>query len=241
MESDLALLLAAAAALGVIHTLLGPDHYLPFIFLSRARGWGLARTMRLTLACGAGHVAASILIGLVAGAAGLALGRLEAVQALRGDLAAWLLVGSGLAYALWGARRALRRRPHTHWHQHADGAVHSHEHDHLGEHAHPHPVRRDAGRMTAGLAGWGLFTIFILGPCEPLLPMIMAPAAAGSWRAAALVVAVFAATTLTTMTAVVWAGSLGLTRLSLEPFERYGHAVAGLVIAACGAAMLAGL
>ena len=54
-------------------------------------------------------------------------------------------------------------------------------------------------------------------------------------------VLVFAATTLATMTAVVAAGRLGLARLSLAPLERYGHSVAGLVIAACGAAMLAGL
>ena len=241
MEHELIWMVLAAAALGVMHTLLGPDHYLPFIFLSKARGWSAAKTLRLTLACGVGHVAASVVLGLVAGAAGMALGRLEVVDALRGDLAAWLLVGSGLAYAAWGVRRALRKRPHSHWHEHADGSVHSHEHTHLGEHAHPHPVRKDAGPLAAGLAGWGLFTVFILGPCEPLLPMLMAPAATGSWKMAAAVVLVFAATTLATMTAMVWAGRLGLTRLSLAPLERYGHSVAGLVIAACGAAILAGL
>ena len=42
MESELIWMVLAAAALGVVHTLLGPDHYLPFIFLSRARGWSAA-------------------------------------------------------------------------------------------------------------------------------------------------------------------------------------------------------
>ena len=242
MESDLSLLLVTAASLGLIHALLGPDHYLPFIFLSRARGWRLGRTLRLTLACGLGHVAASILLGLVAVGAGLAVSRLAALQALRGDLAAWLLIGSGLAYAAWGLRRALRNRPHSHWHQHADRSVHRHQHTHHGEHAHPHAVGKDAGRLAGGgWAGWGLFTIFILGPCEPLVPMLMAPAVTGAWWVAGLVVLVFAAATLATMTVAVAVGRLGLRRLAAAPLERYGHVLAGLVLAACGAAMLAGL
>jgi len=32
-------LLAAAFGVGVVHTLLGPDHYLPFIMLARARAF----------------------------------------------------------------------------------------------------------------------------------------------------------------------------------------------------------
>jgi len=246
MERELIWMVMAAASLGLVHTVLGPDHYLPFIFLSRARGWGLARTLRLTLLCGLGHVAASVLLGLVGVAAGLAIGRLEILEAIRGDLAAWLLVGSGLAYAAWGVRRALRRRPHSHWHEHTDGSVHSHEHAHHGEHAHPHPAAKGpatgAHRLAAGgWASWSLFTVFILGPCEPLVPMLMAPAATGSWWLAGLVVLVFAVTTLAAMAAAVTAGRLGLARLSLAPLERYGHSVAGLVLAACGAAMLAGL
>jgi hypothetical protein len=228
-------LLLAAASLGLVHALLGPDHYLPFILLSRARGWGLGRTLGLTLACGTGHVAASLGLGLVGVAAGVAIGRLDALQAARGAVAAWLLLGSGTAYAAWGVRRALRRRRHSHWHEHGDGTVHSHEHNHHGEHAHPHPARAGAW------ASWGLFTLFVLGPCEPLVPLLMAPAATGSWRLAALVVAAFAGATLATMTAAVAAGRLGLERLAPAPAERWAHAVAGLVIAACGAAMLAGL
>ena len=242
VEHELIWMVLAAAGLGLVHTVLGPDHYLPFVFLSRARGWSLARTLRLTAVCGLAHVAASILLGLVGVAAGLAAGRLELLEAWRGDLAAWLLLGSGLAYAAWGVRRALRRRPHSHWHQHADGSVHRHRHDHRGEHAHPHAAGKDTGRLAAdGWAGWGLFTVFILGPCEPLVPMLMAPAVTGSWLAAGLIVSVFAATTLAAMTVAVALGVLGLARLSLAPLERYGHSLAGLVLAVCGAAMLAGL
>jgi ABC-type nickel/cobalt efflux system permease component RcnA len=240
MEHGLVWMLTAAASLGLVHTLLGPDHYLPFIALSRARGWGLTRTLRLTVLCGLGHVTASILLGLLGVAAGLAIGRLELLQAMRGDLAAWLLVGSGLAYAAWGLRRALRGRPHEHWHEHGDGSVHRHEHTHFGEHAHPHKLA--SGRLAAGRwAGWSLFTVFVLGPCEPLVPMLMAPAVTGLWWAAALIVLVFAVATLAAMVGLVTAGCLGLARLSLAPVERFGHTLAGLVIAACGVAVWLGL
>ena len=50
MAPDLTLLLVTAASIGVVHTLLGPDHYLPFVAMAKARGWSLARTLRITLA-----------------------------------------------------------------------------------------------------------------------------------------------------------------------------------------------
>ena len=40
-------LLAAAFGVGVVHTLLGPDHYLPFIMLAKARGWSRWRSPSL--------------------------------------------------------------------------------------------------------------------------------------------------------------------------------------------------
>ena len=36
MNSGIIILCGTAAALGFVHTLLGPDHYLPFIVMNRA-------------------------------------------------------------------------------------------------------------------------------------------------------------------------------------------------------------
>ena len=88
MSHDLTILAITAASIGVVHTLVGPDHYLPFVVLARARGWSLARTSVITLLCGVGHVAGSVVLGLVGIALGLAVSRLEAVEAWRADLAA---------------------------------------------------------------------------------------------------------------------------------------------------------
>ncbi len=244
-------LILGAASVGLIHTLLGPDHYLPFILLSKARGWSLGRTLRVTLTCGAGHVTASLLLGLVGVSVGLGLGRLDALNEVRGGLGAWLLVGFGLAYAAWGLRRALRNRPHSHWHSHVDGSVHRHEHVHHGDHAHPHEVGIGRAPRAGRWASWALFTVFVVGPCEPLVPLLMVAAGGGSWLDAALLVVAFAVATLGSMALVVAAGRLGFarlahrhgdrSRLSWAAIERYSHALVGLAIAGCGVAIFFGL
>lgn len=88
---------------------------------------------------------------------------------------------------------------------------------------------------------WVLFTIFLFGPCEPLIPFLMYPAAKGSVGGLLLVTGVFAAATLATMTAVVTAMYLGAGFVRVGALHRYGHAVAGLVILACGVAVKSGL
>ena len=63
MSSELGILVIAAASIGFVHTLMGPDHYLPFIVIAKARRWSLARTTWITLLCGLGHVGSSVLLG----------------------------------------------------------------------------------------------------------------------------------------------------------------------------------
>ncbi len=237
MSPELLALLLAAIGLGFVHTLLGPDHYLPFVVLGRARGWRLPRTLAVTALCGAGHVAGSVLLGGLAVALGWAALRAEGLETWRGGLAGWLLLGFGVAYTAWGVRRAVRRRPHSHWHAHDDGTVHRHTHVHHGGHAHLHEAGEGApGRLTA----WTLFLVFVLGPCEPLIPLLLYPAAGLGWPAAALVAAVFGLVTVVTMTALVAAGHLGLSRLPLGRAERWSHALAGLALTACGVALQLG-
>ncbi|MBN1886135.1 MAG: sulfite exporter TauE/SafE family protein [Candidatus Krumholzibacteriota bacterium] len=228
MNSGIALLAATAASVGVIHTILGPDHYLPFVMMAKARRWPLARTLAVTALCGVGHVASSILIGGAGIALGLSLARIEALESFRGDLAAWALVAFGLVYTVWGIRRAVRNRPHTHLHLHADGAPHVHEHRHVGGHAHPHEA---AG---GSLTPWALFVVFVLGPCEPLIPILMYPAARESRAGLVIVSAVFAAATILTMTAIVAVAATGVRFVPLGRLERFSHAMAGGIILLSG-------
>jgi len=229
---SLAGLCGLAAGLGALHTLAGPDHYLPFVVLARARRWSAARTALVTALCGAGHVLGSILIGAAGIGAGLALGRLESIEASRGDLAAWGMVLFGVGYAVWGWWR--KGRQHRHPHLHTDGTVHAHDHGHLGGHAHFHEHR---GRVTP----WALFIVFVLGPCEVLIPLLFAPAAQRSAAGVALVALVFGAATIGTMITTVLVLRAGARQVRTEWLERNLHPLAGGTIAACGALMLIGL
>lgn len=240
MTQELSILVATAATIGVLHTVIGPDHYLPFLVMAKARRWSLRRTLGITGACGVGHVLGSVALGTLGIALGWAVGGLERLEDFRGGVAAWLLLGFGLAYTAWGLRRAVRNRPHTHWHSHADGTVHEHTHIHHQEHAHAHAVRAKR-RQFRTVTPWVLFVIFIFGPCEALIPILMVPAAAGTWWGVGLVVLVFGAVTIATMLLVVTVGYLGVSRLSLGRLERFSHALAGMTLIACGLAIQLGL
>lgn len=242
MSDEQVLLVGTAATIGVVHTLIGPDHYLPFITLARARRWSLARTVGVTLVSGLGHVAGSILLGALGIALGWALGGLEDLEALRGQMAGWLLLAFGLAYFAWGLRQAVRNQPHAHVHVHADGTVHDHVHVHDPAHGHPHEEPADGSRkLMQGATAWTLFLVFVLGPCEPLIPILMYPAATGSTISVVAVTVVFASSTLLTMTAAVVIGRAGLALLPDGRWERWSHATAGAIVAGCGLAIQLGL
>jgi len=244
MSEGILLLCATAASVGFVHTIVGPDHYLPFVAMSRVGGWSLKKTVVVTVLCGIGHVLSSVALGLIGIAFGVAVLKLENIESFRGDLAGWLLLAFGLVYFVWGVRRAIRNKPHTHRHLHADGTWHSHEHRHAGEHVHAHehaPAGSGRGTNADSMTPWVLFTIFLFGPCEPLIPILMYPAAKGDTGGIFLVAAVFGLITVSTMTTVVVAACMGVGSLSLGKLQRYSHALAGFVVLACGAAIKAGL
>lgn len=226
------LLLGTTAAVAIAHTLLGPDHYLPFVAMARARHWPHAKTIRITLLCGLGHVAGSVLLGCVGIGLGLSLSSLSAFESFRGSLAAWALILFGLVYAAWGIRAATRSERHSHWHAHSDGSTHHHEHDHHESHVHVH----ERGAY-GGVTGWALFTAFLLGPCEPLLPMMLYPAAVSSPAQIAAVVAVFTLFTLATMVGTVLLAIKGVGLVGSLPGARFAHVIAGLLVCGCGAAI----
>jgi len=244
MTVDLGLLILTAASIGFIHTLLGPDHYVPFVAMGAARRWSTRKTLWITSLCGLGHVLGSVAIGFVGIAIGVSLHKLEWLEGVRGDTAAWVLTGFGLAYLAWGLKKAWRAKPHTHEHVHGDGLFHEHRHDHEGPHLHPHVSLRPPAHphvhphvsegSARSITPWALFVIFVLGPCEPLIPVLMYPASQHSvWGTVAVVLA-FGLATVATMLGVVYLAIRGLRRLPLDSAERYSHALAGAALSLCG-------
>jgi ABC-type nickel/cobalt efflux system permease component RcnA len=241
-SDHLGTLLWVAAALGCIHTILGPDHYVPFVMMAKAERWSPLRTSVVTFLCGVGHVSSSVIIGAGLAVAGTAWtawygSTWQGIQDWRGDLAAWMLIAAGGCIFIWGLVRAARNRPHAHVHAHANGTIHEHTHDHHQEHAHVHASEEPRRRLTP----WILFVIFVFGPCESLVPLMLAAWAVSGLFGAALVAACFSFTTVVTIMASVAILLLGMNRLPFGNLERYSLATAGSALVACGVAIQFGL
>lgn len=240
MNSHIFILSLTAASIALIHTVFGPDHYLPFVVLSKARKWSNLKTTWITLLCGIGHVGSSVLIGFIGIALGIAVEKLNYFESVRGSIAGWLFIIFGLLYAIWGLRRAYRNQPHTHFHLHVNGKKHTHEHVHFKEHTHIHADGETNSSETVEykkLTPWILFVIFVFGPCEPLIPLVMFPAMQHSTLGVISVTAVFAIVTLLTMISIVLLMTNGLRFVKLDKMERYSHALAGFTIFISGLAV----
>ena len=233
MTEEIQLLTITAASIGLFHTLFGPDHYLPFIVMSKAGKWSMTKTIWVTIASGIGHVLSSVLLGFVGIALGIGVNRLTGVESGRGSLAAWMLIAFGFAYMIWGIRRIYRNKKHNHLHVHNDGTFHTHDHSHHSEHSHVHKKEK-----AKNLTPWILFTIFVLGPCEPLIPILMYPAAENNFSGLILVTSVFAIVTILTMLTVVIIGYYGVSFINLGKLEKYTHALAGATIMLSGLAIM---
>jgi len=196
----------------------------------------------ITVLCGLGHVASSVVIGAIGIIFGIGISKLEGIESVRGDWAAWAFLIFGVGYLLWAIWKMKSKKPHKHTHAHGIN-VHSHEHNH--EHAAgetpvvPHTHNHE--KQKANLTPWILFLVFVLGPCEPLIPILMYPAAQASITGLIAVTAVFAFTTITTMLSVVLAVNYGVSFIKVEKLEKYTHVISGATVALSGGLILMGL
>jgi len=90
-----------------------------------------------------------------------------------------------------------------------------------------------AGRLTP----WILFLIFVFGPCEVLIPMLIYPAAEHSVAGVTLVALIFGIATIGTMLSIVFLGYKGASFLRFKGREHVLHLMAGFVILIAGAGM----
>jgi nickel/cobalt transporter (NicO) family protein len=232
MTAEMNVLIVAAVSIGFFHTLFGPDHYLPFIMIAWAKKWTVLKTGVITFLCGIGHIGSSVVLGLAGVALGLAVNKLEVVESVRGNIAAWLLIAFGLVYFVWGLRRAYQKKTHTHHHAHLPGMEHEHSHGHFDDHAHVHE-----DGTPANITPWVLFAIFVFGPCEPLIPLVMYPAAKHNLFGLVVVTLAFGVITIGTMLTVVLLSYAGVNLIPLNRMQRFTHAIAGATILLCGLAI----
>ena len=230
LMSELSLLLTTAITIAFIHTIIGVDHYVPFIVLSRANNWAMKKTMFIVLLCGLAHVLTSVALGFAGIGLTVGVSLMVDIESIRGEIATYFLVAFGLVYTAYGIRRAVKNKAHRHTSPGGDTIMHVHKkngasHEHM-----------DSKKKTNVF--WGLFVLFVLGPCEPLIPILMYPAATRNTTALILVTTCFAVCTISTMLLLTFAGLKGMRMLKTEKLERYSHALAGAAILSCGLAVL---
>ncbi len=229
MPPEMQTLILTTVSIAFLHTIVGPDHYLPFIALSRSRSWSLQKTITCTVACGVGHVLSSVLLGLGGAALGWSFSKISWLENVRGGFAAWLLFTFGLLYTLWGIYRASANKKHKHFDLEADGSLYVYDHKHGST-----PMNNTRYAVTPFV----MFIIFILGPCEPMIPLLFFPAVQEHWLGMVVLVGSYTACTLVTMLTFVLAGYYGLALAATSLLEKYMHVLGGVIIALSGAGML---
>ncbi len=206
-------LIITALSIGIFHTLSGPDHYLPFVAMSKVRGWSKIKTMNIVVICGMGHVLSSVVIGFIGIAAGITISKIEFFEGFRGNIAAWLMFIFGIGYILWGTYRLKRNKTHSH-------------------------IKVTEKNEKKKMTFWILFTIFIFGPCEPLIPLLMYPAAEHNYSSVAIIALLFALVTVATMLISVFILLKGFSFVKLSMLEKYQHLLAGAAVTLCGASII---
>jgi hypothetical protein len=126
------------------------------------------------------------------------------------SVAGLLLIGFGVAYAVWGLRGAFAHRLHGHHHHHYD-----HVHD---------PSR---------VSTWSLFLIYCADPCIALIPILFAAAPLSSTETIAIIVA-YEMAAVGAMVVLVALAHSGAQLLKSKWLDRYGDSVAGGLIVATG-------
>lgn len=228
MDTSLIALSVTAISISFFHTASGPDHYLPFIVLSRSRKWSLSKTVFLTIICGLGHILSSVILGLIGVVAGWQLQKLTFFQDFRGNIASWALLFFGAIFLCYGLWSAYINKAHKHFDVMGDDVfVYSHKH---GEVVMP----KNRVKVTPLV----LFAIFVMGPSEPLIPLLFYSGLNRSVTEIVTLITVFTISTVLTMLGMVLLGVYGYGFFKAERLERYTPAISGAVVMACGVGMV---
>lgn len=203
MTDSFSVLIITTVSIGIVHAL-APDHWLPFVVIGKARKWSKMRLSFVALVAGIGHVGSSIILGVVGILAGLASIKLQGIESTRAEIGIYLLIGFGIAYALWGLKHAKNHHHHT---------------------------PEISNKKTVTL--WTLFAVFVLGPCEPLIPLMFLATSYG-WVGISVVTITFGMVTLIMMIVQSLLGYIGIQFIKHSFAEKYSQALAGGVIAITG-------
>lgn len=212
-----------------------PTHWLPFVLVARARGWGRWKTLAVTSLAGLGHVALTSLLGLAIAWFGFQLEeKVESFSWIAGGLL--LAVSAFYFWRQWSGRGIL--------HHHPPGS-HHHADEHCGherDNSHWQEEMKDSSLVSDRAGEWaaisGLFVMLTLSPCEGFLPVYLSGVQFG-WTGFIVLSVILAVATLAGMTLFTWLALIGFDRFRLKTFERYEAALLGTLFAILGVLLIA--
>lgn len=212
-----------------------PTHWLPFVLVSRARGWNRAKTLAVAIFAGLGHVALTSLLGLLIAWLGFSLD--EHAEEVFPKIAGGVLLAIGLFYfwRQWRGHGVLHHHPPGGHHEASEHCGHEHDHSHWEDEL------KDSTLVSRKAGDWaaisGLFTMLTLSPCEGFLPVYLSGVQFG-WTGFFVLSAILAVGTLAGMLVFTWLTLIGMERISVQRFERYEAAMLGTIFCVLAALMV---
>jgi ABC-type nickel/cobalt efflux system permease component RcnA len=212
-----------------------PTHWLPFVLVSRARGWSRGKTLAVSTLAGLGHVGLTSLLGLGIAWFGFQLNEKmgHLFPLVTGSLL--LAIGAFYFWRQWSGRGVR--------HHHVVGAQH-HPTEHCGheeENSHWDEELKDSRLVSDQTGDWaaisGLLVMLTLSPCELFLPVYLSGVQFGWWGFVVLSL-ILAVGTLAGMLLFTWLTLVGLERFQVQKFERYEAALLGTIFALLGLLVL---
>lgn len=232
-EAFLATIATTGFTVAFFHAII-PTHWLPFVLVSKARGWGRGKTLAVSAFAGLGHVALTSLLGLVIAWFGFQLD--EKAEELFPKIAGGVLLAIG-AFYFWRQMRGGVLHHHTPGGQHQPSERCGHEHDH----SHWDDELKDTSLVSKKSGDWaaisGLFMMLTLSPCEGFLPVYLSGVHFG-WRGFVILSLILAIGTLAGMMIFTWLTLVGLEKVPVQKFERYEAALLGTIFTVLGLLLL---
>ncbi len=216
-------------SLTCLHICTGPDHYLPFIALSKSRNWGVGKTIFWTALCGIGHIASSVIISGIVMVLGWGFSKAAWLNSFRGNIAGWALLLLGVAYTVWGFWEIKQNKAHKHFEASEDGNMY------VFEHKHGQAIATQRKHL---VTPWVMFVIFALAPNEPMIPLLSVLGIGNDIWAVVSFVAVYVVTTILAMLLMVLLGFYGLFLFKVDWLEKYVQPISGITLLLCGVMML---
>lgn len=230
------LLLAAAATVGFLHSIL-PDHWVPLAVIARTQRWSVVHTARISLLASIGHVLTSIILGGIIAVIGLQFRHTFETQ--QGHIVGAILVLTGIGFLVWSLT--------GHGHEHSHGHEHEHDHEHLGTPGHPtadhkreHHETNASRPLIRRFAAIAVPFGAAASPDLTILPVALAASAVGVGVVVGTLVA-FSAVTLTTFVVLTVVATLAGYQVKGEWLEDHGNLLTAIVLIAIGIAVYLGL